>query len=577
MAEEGVPVQHRPHTSGEIPSYRRPWPGSLGGRLAALLTGFIVLATAAVVVREYGVGEERLVAETLRSLEAQAAVAADRLEGALAERKRMVDLWSALETSQDLAVDDVDKRLSESLADLVVALGSGTEAVAARRGGPVLAASDAARLGGGSSPFPVWVSAALEGAAPGVALHGSAGEGAVVAVADVISRVDGSALGRIVVWTPLRRFLSSAMPLDLDAVELARPDGAVLLHGERLGDTDGAYLWGAHTAETVAGPFRVSVGRPRAEVVAALRASGRQLVTLAAIFLLLAVPAALVVVWSATSGLGRLTRAAREMDARRPAPLPLPSPWAPDEVRVLAEALSSMVARLEEAREELTRSESLAAVGMLTKSLAHEIRTPLSVLRAGTEILARAPGAGPREQEVSAMLEAEVERLARLVDDLLVFGRPSPPMHRQTDLHDVCVHAVEALTSDTGEVGVRLALEGEACPLRADADQLRQVVLNLVTNGIRACEGGGTVTVRTRSEADRALLEVQDDGVGIAPDRLEEIWRPLVTTHRSGSGLGLPIVRQLVEAHGGTVEVRSTPGEGTLMRVTLPSSPVERR
>lgn len=564
-------------SSGGSPSYRRPWLGSLAGRLAILLTGFIVAATAAVVVREYGVGEERLVAETLHALEAQAVVAAHRLEASLAERARMVALWSALETSQDLAVDDVDKRLSESLAELVAALGDGTEAVAAREGGPVLAASDPARIGAVGRSLPRFVSEALGADLPGLMLHGAPGEGAVVATADVMSSVDGSVLGRIVVWTPLERFLSSALPLELDAVELVRPDGSVLVHGERLGDTDDAYLWGAHPAETVAGTLRVAVGRPRAEVVAALRASGRQLVTLAALFLLLAVPSALAVVWSATSGLARLTRAARELDARHPAPLPPPSEWAPDEVRVLAEALSSMVARLGQAREELARSESLAAVGMLTKSLAHEIRTPLSVLRAGTEILARAPHAGPREKEVSAMLEAEVERLARLVDDLLVFGRPSPPVLRDTDLLEVCGRAVDALAGDAGEVGVSLALEGEACPLRADPDQLRQVLLNLLTNGIRACEGGGRVVVRVRPEGGRALLEVEDDGVGIAPERLEEIWKPLVTTHRAGSGLGLPIVRQLVEAHGGAIEVRSAPGDGTRMRITLPAVPAESR
>jgi signal transduction histidine kinase len=101
-------------------------------------------------------------------------------------------------------------------------------------------------------------------------------------------------------------------------------------------------------------------------------------------------------------------------------------------------------------------------------------------------------------------------------------------------------------------------------------------MLNLLTNGIRACEGGGRVTMRARPEGDRALLEVEDDGAGIAPERLDEIWKPLVTTHRSGSGLGLPIVRQLVEAHAGTIEVRSAPGEGTRMRITLPLAPAER-
>jgi len=174
------------------------------------------------------------------------------------------------------------------------------------------------------------------------------------------------------------------------------------------------------------------------------------------------------------------------------------------------------------------------------------------------------------------MLQAEVERLARLVDDLLVFGRPSPPHPQDVDLHGVCAGALAVLGGHAAENGVTVSLEGAATPLRADPDQLRQIVLNLVSNGVRACERGGSVRVRTRADGAGAVLEVEDDGTGIPEDRLDEIWKPLVTTHRSGSGLGLPIVRQLVEAHGGRVEVHSVPGEGTLMRVVLPIDATEK-
>jgi signal transduction histidine kinase len=551
------------------------WLKTLAGRLALLLALFIVVATAAVVGRESGAGEARQIEETYRTLEERAGVAADRLGLGLGERERLVSLWAQLETSQDLAVDDVDKRVSRSLEDLASTLGGGTEAIAVRPGGRLLSASDPARLSDAPPPLPAWVEPALERPAAGVTLAAEPPPGAVVATADVISNVDGGTLGRIVVWTPLARFLSTAIPLELATTALTTADGLVLARGDELTGREDEYLWARDTARTVAGPVQVAVGRPRAELTTSLQASGRQLVTLAGLFLLLAVPAALLVVGSGTAGLRRLTRAARELDARHPAPLPPVSAWAPAEVRVLGDAMESMVERLERAREDLARSESLAAVGMLTKSLAHEIRTPLSVLRAGTEMLQRAAQAGPREREVGEMLQAEVERLARLVDDLLVFGRPSPPDPRDVDLADVAGHAIAVLGGDAADNGVSVTFEGEGAPLRADPDQLRQVVVNLVTNGVRACERGGSVRVRTGLSGDAAFLEVEDDGVGIPPDRLDEIWKPLVTTHRSGSGLGLPIVRQLVEAHGGRVEVHSVPGEGTRMRVILPTEAAE--
>ena len=532
----------------------------------------MIVATGIVVAREYAAGEQRLTTETTESLLVRATVAADRLEAALAERARMVTLWATLETSQDLAFDDVDTRLSATLQGLMGAFGDGSDAVAVRDG-VILSSSDPARLGPGAPSLPPAVREAVARPAAGVVVARGVEPGWVVATADVQSVLDGRTLGRLVVWTPLDRFLSNALPLDVDVASFARPDGEVIALGEAVRGPEDDFLWSRHLAHTAAGDVIVSMGRPRADIVAGLRSTLRQLVTLAALVLLLALPATILVVRSATASLGRLTRAARELDPARPDPLPRPSRWAPSEVRVLADALSGMVTRLEEARAEVARAESLAAVGVLTKSLAHEIRTPLSVLRGGTEILARSSAPGSREAEITDMLSSEVARLSRLMDDLLVFGRPSPPVPRETDARAICRDALDALGADAADADVTLRLEGESVPLRADPDQLRQIVVNLVSNGVRACEGGGTVLVSVGTRDGRAVLDVSDDGAGIPADRLDEIWTPLVTTHRRGNGLGLPIVRQLVEAHGGVIHVQSTPGSGTRMRVELPLSP----
>lgn len=544
--------------------------GSLTARLAVLLAAFIVVTTVGVVIREYAVGETRRIEEIRATLQVEATFAADRLEGALAERQRLVDLWAGLESSQDLAVNDVDARVSTSLAGLVAALGNGTEAVA-MRADTLLAASDSRRLGE-AVPVAPQVQAVLDRRTAGVSVTGPPGNGWVVAAADVRSAVDGSLLGRIVAWTPLDRFLATAIPLELATTRVVTPEGEVLARGRALEEVGTRYLWARHTARTVAGELVVAVAAPREEVSRALRATGRQLVTLAGLFLLLALPASLVLTRTATSSLARLTRAARELDPMEPGPMPPVSSLAPTEVKVLADAITAMVRRLEEARERAARAESLAAVGMLTKSLAHEIRTPLSVLRAGTEMLAREVGDTARRREVIDMLDAEVARLTRLMNDLLVFGRPSPPAPVETTLDHVAAGALQALEPMAADQGVTLEAKLDGAPLRADPDLLRQVVVNLVTNAVRASSRGGRVTVRTAARDDTVELEVADHGVGIAPEMLDEIWKPLVTTHRSGNGLGLPIVRQLVEAHGGRIEVDSRPGEGTSMTIILPAS-----
>lgn len=532
----------------------------------------MVLATVAVVLREYRVGEDRLVGETRRTLDTRAGVAAERLTSELAGRERLTSVWAGLETSQDLAVDDVDKRLSGSLRELADLLGEETQAVAVQLPDRVVSASDAARLTDSAPPLPTGVVQALHRDHQGLFIVSKGtGESRIVTTADVVSRVDGSRLGRIVVWTPLDRFLADAVPLELTALELRTADGSVLFRGSGSGDPGEGYLRAQDTVQTVAGPLAVAVTRPRAELTSELRRRGRQLVTLAVVFLLLTIPAALAVVATATSGLARLTRAARELDAKAPGPLPPVSRWAPREVRVLADAMGAMIDRLERAREEAARNESLAAVGVLTKSLAHEIRTPLSVLRAGTEMLHRSGVSDTRRQEVSEMLQMEVSRLARLVDDLLVFGRPSSPALDRVELSAVCRDALSALEPEASEKGVALRMHGDEAVLRGDADKLRQVVVNLVGNGIRACESGGTVDVRTEARNRNVILEVEDDGAGIPPNQLSDIWTPLFTTHPSGTGLGLPIVKQLVEAHGGSIEVQSEPGRGTRFRVSLPA------
>lgn len=548
------------------------WFGTLAGRLALLLALFIIVATAAVVGREYGVGEARQTDDTYRDLNERASVAADRLGQALAERHRLVALWANLETSQDLAVDDLDKRVSLSLRDLASTLDDGTEAVAGRIGGPLLAASDPDRFEQPSlGVFPEFVAEALRPHQAGTTLAMAPTGGVVVASADVVSLVDGTTLGRIVAWTPLRTFLDNALPPELAPSALVDGDGTDLVRSETLSEPDEAYLWGSQSVNTVAGPLEVRVARARSEVVAQIHSSGRKLVSLGVIFLVLALPAMLLVVQSATSGLGGLTRAARELDAVEPQPLPPVSPWAPSEVRVLAEAMGSMIDRLQRARADLARTESLAAVGVLTKSLAHELRTPLAVLKAGTEMLQRTTRSS-RDREVIEMLHAEVERLARLVDDLLVFGRPSPPVLTDTDLGEIVTSVVAALEEDAGEHAVSLRVESVPAPLQADPHQVHQVVVNLVTNAVRACEGGGRVIVRACPEPGSVLLTVEDDGKGIPPEHLQTIWEPLFTTHRSGNGLGLPIVRQLVDAHGGSIHVESAPGRGTRVEVVFPTT-----
>ena len=246
---------------------------------------------------------------------------------------------------------------------------------------------------------------------------------------------------------------------------------------------------------------------------------------------------------------------------------------APREVHVLAGALQEMVERLERSRHELARQESLASVGAMAAVLAHEIRTPLAVLRGSADMLQKRLADDARGRELVALLQEETDRLSRLASDLLVFARPRPPERAPADLADVAARAASMLVDRYRGADVRLEVATLPAPVRADADQLGQAALNLLGNALEVSRTGTRVRLETGAAAGLAWLRVADEGPGIPPENLERIWLPFFTTRRGGTGLGLPIVRQIVEAHGGRAEVETSPA-GTRISLVLPQEPI---
>jgi signal transduction histidine kinase len=242
-------------------------------------------------------------------------------------------------------------------------------------------------------------------------------------------------------------------------------------------------------------------------------------------------------------------------------------------VHVLAGALREMLERLERSRHELARQESLASVGSMAAVLAHEIRTPLAVLRGSADMLAKKVAGDAKGEELVSLLQEETDRLSRLARDLLVFARPRPPERSAIDLADVARRAAGMLADRFRHAGVELEPATSPARVRADPEQLGQAVLNVLNNALEFSPLGSTVRLETGVDADGAYLRVADEGPGIPPESLERIWLPFFTTRRGGTGLGLPIVRQIVEAHGGRARIDSQPG-ATRVTITLPRESV---
>lgn len=557
---------HFPPEDTDRPAHRaRRRPGTLAARLATALVLTILVATGAAAGWGYARGRAGVIQAARERLNERARLAADRLERAVAERQRLAALWPGLDVAQDLAVDDLDKRLSTSLAELVSHAGGASLAIAADTAGRIVAASDAAWIGRAAAREP-WYGPASRLPADGAELRTvAAREPLLAAAGPVRATADGRLLGQIALLTRWSALAADAAGADSARLAVRDRAGRLVFRGHGM-PAAGARVSGRARARD---GLSVETAIPLAEALGPLRDATRRLVLLAALVLLVSVPGVLLLVRSTTRELGRLTRQAEQ--ARRtgtPAFAPA-SPGAPADVRTLADALAGMAARVDETRRELARQETLAALGTMAAGLAHEVRTPLSVIRGSAEMMERRAAPGTREAELGEFIIEEVDRLGRLVDDMLAFARPREPELRPGDLAE-CARRVASAMERGGGAAAPILLDARPAPVSADAEQVYQVVLNLVANAAQASPPGQPVRVATRAEGAESVLEVADRGAGIAPADLPNVWTPFFTRRPGGTGLGLPIVRRIVEAHGGRVEMASRPGEGTRVTVRLP-------
>lgn len=536
---------------------------TLAARLATALVLIVVAATGAAAGWEYARGRAGLARDVQAAQEARARLAADRVERAVRERERLAALWPGLDVSQDLAVDDLDKRLSASLEELASHFGGGALALAADTAGRVVSASDRGWIGRGVRGEP-WYLAPSTLAANQATARTADGRAPTLALAGPVRGADGRLLGSIVLLTRWRALVQDAVGEDAPSVVVRDAAGRTLFRGRdfppvsRISGT-------AHTRVGVSVEAAVST----AAALGPLREAARRLVLLAALVLLVGVPGAVLLARSTTRELARLTRQA-EAAQRTGTPAFAPAdPAAPADVRTLAAALAEMAERVEASRRELARQETLAALGTMAAGLAHEVRTPLSVIRGSAEIIARAARPDTREAELGDFIIEEADRLGRLVDDMLAFARPREPRRAPIDLAEVAARVAEGWARGA-HPSIALRTRLDPAPALGDAEQMVQVALNLATNAAQASPPGGEIHLRTGAEGGDALLEVEDSGRGISPDELERVWTPFFSRRPGGTGLGLPIVRRIVEAHGGRVEIESEVGRGTRVTVRLP-------
>lgn len=243
-----------------------------------------------------------------------------------------------------------------------------------------------------------------------------------------------------------------------------------------------------------------------------------------------------------------------------------------DKVEKLAKAYED----LRSAKERVIRAEQLATIGNMAARVAHEIRNPLVTIGGFARAINRNPQNSSRVKSNSWVIVQEVERLERILSNIMNFARPPSPIFEMHNINRIVDNIMELLDSEmTGhEVCAEKHLD-ESIPLvMVDAQQLKQVLLNLMHNAISALEGEGKLTVTTVNEDRYFEIHIADTGRGIPEELRDKIFTPFFTTKSAGTGLGLPIVKKIVDDHEGAITFHSDIGEGTTFILRFPISPM---
>ena len=266
---------------------------------------------------------------------------------------------------------------------------------------------------------------------------------------------------------------------------------------------------------------------------------------------------------------------------------------AQDDLRILTIIASILGQRvkIQEMIDSLVQSERLATLGKLATTVAHEVRNPLGGIRGAAQLLEIGSESDPETEAYIAVIIKEVDRLNRVIEQLLTFGKGRPTNFKRHNLQEIIENSLSIcqLDLDQNRIHVEYSRRDDCPPVIADADGLTQVLLNLIRNAIESMEKGGVLTIQTRcdgvvtethsgkpsseseeSEKKTVQIRVQDTGPGITPDVVPYLFDPFYTTKQKGTGLGLAISREVIEEHGGSIGVDAALTEGAAFIITLP-------
>ena len=515
-----------------------------------------------------------LTTEIQHDMQARAKASAEEIDRMIFERLQNVASWSRLDIMQEARIDDVDKRLSHFLFDLKTSYQDVYSALdVVNTAGVIVASSEPNHIGQPLSILTHWRT--LPMTTQTISLSAIHAQHLRIS-APIVDPLDEASLGRLVAtfnWQKIVAVLGNAVT-GRSAAALFDHEQQMIAHTANWHEDSQPHsirvraLAKGYQPTSVLG-WQVEFAQHKSEVMAPVRQMTHIFVGLllgsVALALLIGIPVAR----SITNPLSKLTQFAKQFsraDAKQKPPV-----GGPAEVQDMANAFSKMIDDLAQSNENLTRAAKLAVAGEMAAAMSHEVRTPLGILRSSAQILMREPHLSKDGQEVCGFIISETDRMNSLVSTLIDAGRPRKPIYRTHQLAQIAeqVCAMLRMQADKKDIQITLITQQEVSTL-CDEEQIKQVLLNLILNAIQILPANGKINVEVSQQGDFALLKVADNGAGIAPNQRAHVFEPFYTQREGGIGLGLSVVKQIVEAHQGTIEIGTSSMQGAEFCVQLP-------
>ncbi len=248
------------------------------------------------------------------------------------------------------------------------------------------------------------------------------------------------------------------------------------------------------------------------------------------------------------------------------------------EITELSSRFAQMINNLEKSHQDLVRAAKLAVIGEMAASMAHEVRTPLGILRSSVQILQREAQLSDIGKEMTDFIVSETERLNVLISSLLACASPKEPEFLSYDLHQIVLHVFELVNTKIAvkQIYLEKKFTSVNAEMMCDRDQLIQVFLNLIINASQHVSSGGKIKVITTRHAEVMEIQICDDGPGITDADKAKVFDPFFTRRESGIGLGLTVVQQIIIAHHGRIFVADNPIGGSCFHILLPIKEVDK-